>query len=103
MAYIKVDHSKFSTTASVVDSYVKLMKTKMNSAQGEVDNLARNWQGVDFAQFRTQWNKVTNGESTYSEMIKALENYSKFLRFASEKYKDAQTNAVNSANRLPRY
>ena len=33
----------------------------------------------------------------------ALESYASFLRFAGNKYKDAQTNAVNRANRLPKW
>lgn len=103
MAYIKVDHSKFSGTASAVDSYVTQLRNKMSSAESEVNNMSSIWQGSDFTQFKSQWNKVTNGESTYSEMIKALESYSKFLKYAAEKYKDAQTKAVNRANSLPRW
>ena len=57
----------------------------------------------DFIEFKKQWDMVTDGESTYAEMIKALESYSKFLLHAGEKYKNAQINAVNRANRLPKY
>ena len=103
MAYIKVDHSKFEPAASAIDSYVTLMKSKMRSAEGEVTTLSTTWQGVDFNQFKTQWNKVTSNDSTYMNMLKALEEYAKFLRFAGGKYKDAQTKAVNRANGLPKY
>lgn len=103
MAYIKVDHSKFSGAACAVDTYVTQLRNKMNSAEGEVNNMSSIWQGSDYTQFKSQWNKVTNGESTYSEMVKSLESYSKFLKYAAEKYKDAQTKAVNRANSLPRW
>lgn len=103
MAYIKVDHSKFSGVASAVDTYVTQLRNKMNSAEGEVNNMSSIWQGSDYTQFKSQWNKVTNGESTYSEMVKSLESYSKFLKYAAEKYKAAQTKAVNRANSLPRW
>lgn len=103
MAYIRVDHSKFARTASEVEAYVSLMKKKMAAAQGEVDNMANSWQGSDFAQFKSQWEKVTEKESTYKEMEEALENYAKFLRYAEEKYKDAQAKAVNKANSLPKW
>ena len=103
MAYIKVDHSKFGSAASAVDSYVSLMKSKMGSADNEVNLLSASWQGSDYTQFKTEWDKVTNKESTYSEMIKSLESYSKFLKYAESKYKDAQSKAVNRANNLPRY
>ena len=103
MAYIKVDHSKFGSAANTIDAYISQMKSKMGSANNEVDLLSSNWQGADYTQFKFEWDKVTNNESTYSEMIKSLEAYSKYLRFAENKYKDAQSKAVNRANNLPRY
>ena len=103
MAYIKVDHSKFESAASALDDYVVLMKSKMSSAQGEVTTLSSNWQGADYNQFKTQWDKVTNGDSTYAQMVKSMESYAKYLRYAAGKYKDAQSKAVNRASALPKY
>ena len=103
MAYIKVDHSKFENAASAVDSYVGLMKSKMRSAQGEITTLSSSWQGSDFTQFRTEFDKVDNSDSTHDKMIKALESYSKFLRYAGGRYKSAQSKAVDRANGLPRW
>ena len=103
MANIKVDHSKFAGTATAVDNYVRLLKTRMNQANNEVTHMARAWEGADYTRFANQWSKVTNGESTYAEMVKSLEAYAKFLRMAESKYKQAQINAVNRANSLPRW
>lgn len=103
MAYIKVDHSKFGSAVSAIDTYVSQMKSKMGNANNEVNLLSSSWQGADFTQFKTEWDKVTNKESTYSEMMKSLEAYSKYLKYAESKYKDAQSKAVNRANNLPRY
>lgn len=103
MAYIKVDHSKFESAASAIDTYIALMKSKMQSAQGEITLLSSNWQGEDFAQFKKQWDNVTNSDSTYTQMIKSLESYAKYLRYAASKYMDAQLKAVNRANNLPKY
>lgn len=103
MAYIKVDHSKFESAAVAVDKYTTLMKNKMRSSQGEVTTLASNWQGSDFAQFRLAFDKVDNVDSTHAQMLKSLESYAKYLRFASSKYKEAQARAVNRANSLPRW
>lgn len=102
MAYIKVDCSKLEATASSIDSYVALMKKKMLSAQGEVTTLSKSWQGNDSAQFQHQWDKVTNKDSTYSQMVKSLESYAKYLRMAAKKYKEAQSKAINRANSLPK-
>ena len=103
MAYIKVDHSKFETAASSIDTYISQLESKMIRANGEVNNLSSNWQGDDAVHFKSQWNTVANNDSTYVKMTKSLEAYSKSLRYAAKLYKDAQTNAVNNANGLPRY
>ena len=103
MAYIYVNHSEFSNAAGAIDTYINLLRNKLNSAQGEVDNMSNIWQGYDYNQFKVQWNKITAGDSTYSEMIKSLESYSKFLKYAAEKYKDAQARAINRANSLPKW
>lgn len=103
MASIKVDHSKFAGAADAVDSYVSGMKKYMNSAESEVNGLASAWLGADYTQFKAQWNQMEDSDATYTQMIKALEGYSKFLKYAADKYKDAQTKAVNRANGLPKY
>ena len=103
MAYIKVDHSKFEETASAIDTYVSLMKNNMRGAQGEVTSLSSSWQGADSTQFRTEVDKVDNEDSTHTRMVKSLESYAYYLRFAANKYKDAQARAINRANGLPRW
>ena len=103
MAYIKVDHSKFEGTASAVDGYVRVLKEKMRRAQGEVAALSSSWQGADATRFRKEFDKVDNEDATHTQMVKALESYAQFLRYAANKYKDAQTKAVNRANNLPKW
>ena len=100
MGFIRVNHSQFEAAASEIEDYVANHKKYMVSAGQEVTTLTSTWQGKDATQFQTQWNKVTNNDSTSHNMTKALENYAKFLRYAASQYKDAQTKAVNSANRL---
>ena len=103
MAYIKVDHSKFDSAASAVEEYIDFMEGRMNSVQEEITTLSSSWQGTDFIQFKTEYDKVDNDDSTYVQMKKSLESYAKYLRYAANKYKDAQARAVNRANNLPRY
>jgi len=103
MAYIKVDYSKLEKTASAVENYVKLMKKNMRKAQAEVTTLSSSWQGSDYIQFKTEFNKVDNANSTHSQMVKTLDSYSKYLRFAAGKYKGAQDRAMSRANALPRW
>ncbi len=100
MAFINVDHSKFASAASAIDTYVSSMKNNMSAANSEVNVLSASWGGSDSSHFKTKWDEVDNDESTYHQMKKSLESYSDFLEYAAEKYKTAQTNAVNKANRL---
>ena len=100
MAFINVDRTRLDRAAGVIETYVKNHRNKMNSANAEVTALSKAWQGTDFTQFRTQWNKVTEKGATSDKMLTSMENYAKFLRFASNKYKEAQTNAVNRANSI---
>ncbi|MBQ1821537.1 MAG: WXG100 family type VII secretion target [Clostridia bacterium] len=99
---IKVDHSKLESTASQIEQYVQTLKRKMKNADGEINTLSSTWQGKDATQFRSKWNAVTNQDSVYANTVKQLESYAQFLRYAAQKYKEAQTKAINSANSLPR-
>lgn len=103
MPKIKVDHSEFEKTAKEIDVYVKVLKDNMIKSQSEVTSLSSAWQGTDFTQFKKEFSQIDNKDSTHEQMVKALESYASFLRFAGNKYKDAQTNAVNRANRLPKW
>lgn len=103
MAYIKVNHRQLENTAAEIDAYVDVLKRKMNNAQSDVTALSSFWEGSDYIQFKSEFNKLDDKYSAHSQMIKALESYSNYLKAAAKKYKDAQSNAVNRANDLPRW
>lgn len=103
MAYIKVDHSKFTYTVDKLDSFITMIKKNIQNANTEIDILSLSWQGSDFAQLKKEWNKVDNNDSIQMQMIKNLESYGRFLKYASSRYKDAQAKAIDRANRLPKY
>lgn len=102
MAYIRVNHAQLSATATEIDAYISLLKSKMASAQLEINQLTTNWQGADSAQFKTKWETVTNKESTYYSLISQLESYANYLRHAAQEYSNAQEHAIDRANKLPR-
>lgn len=97
---IKVDHSKFESTANKIDNYISEAKRKMNSMNNEMSGLMSGFSGKDAAAFSGQWDKVDEEGSVYRNMNKSLQSYSDFLREAGKKYRDAQTNAINRANRI---
>ena len=103
MASIKVDHSKFEPAAKEIDEYVAYLRKQMREVQNDGWNLMQNWQGADYVQFRARLDKIDNSDSTHAQMIKALESYAKFLRYAGQKYRDAQADAIRRANSLPKY
>ena len=103
MAKIKVDHSQFERTASVIDTYIRNHKNKMNSIDDSIAALGTTWQGSDYDQLQTEWQQIKGTDSTSDKMLKSLDGYADFLRFAANKYKSAQANAINRANNLPKY
>lgn len=103
MANIKVDHSQFERTASAIDTYIRNHKSKMNSIDNSITALGTAWQGSDYSQLQNEWQQIKGADSISDKMLKSLDSYADFLRFAANKYKSAQANAINRANRLPRY
>lgn len=101
--YIKVDHSELKSASSAIDKYVDLMKKRMNSAQGEVASLFAEWQGSDSFQFRSEFDKVDDADSVHMRMLKALESYAQYLKYASNRYKAAQVNAISRANNISKF
>jgi uncharacterized protein YukE len=100
MSFINVDHSKLEKTAGVIDDYVKNHKDNMNSANNEITTLGKTWKGIDYNELKKRWDLAISKESTSQKMISSLENYSKFLRFASNEYKKTQKNAIKRANSI---
>lgn len=103
MANIKVDHSQFEKAASSIESYITKHKIKMKNIEQSVTSLGTSWQGEDYNQLKTECQQMSASGSTSDKMLKSLDNYADFLRFAANKYKSAQANAINRANNLPRY
>ena len=103
MANIKVDHSQLERTASTIDTYISKHKTKMNNIDQSIVSLGASWQGSDYNQLKKEWQQIKGPDSTSDKMLKSLDNYADYLRFAANKYKSAQINAINRANKLPKY
>lgn len=98
--YIRADHSQFEAAAGAIDSYRDFMKNKMKLANMEINILSVGWQGKDFEQFKSQWNKIESKGSIYNNMKEFLESYAKFLRHASKRYKETQQKAVERARAI---
>lgn len=103
MAYVKVDYSKFEHAASAIDTYISRHRSNMNNIDREITNLSATWQGKDYISLKNEWNEMKAHGSTSDKMIKSLKSYAEYLRMAAKKYKEAQSNAVNRANSLPRW
>lgn len=101
MSYTKVDYNKFEHAADAIDTYVSRHETNMRKIDTEINELSISWQGTDYLSLKKEWNQINASDSSSGQMIKSLKNYANFLRFAANKYKSAQANAINIANRLP--
>lgn len=100
MSYIKADYDRLEQTSKSVQDYAAGVKKKMEQASDEIAGLSSAWSGSDYNNFKLQWDKAAGSDSAYSKIINFLDSYSKLLSFASLKYKEAQTRAVNCADNL---
>lgn len=98
--FIEVDHSKFESAATAIEDYMTLVKNNMSSAGDEVSTMSANWKGDDYTQFLAKWSTIQDEGSVSSNMSKALGAYAEFLRYCSQTYKQAQSNAVNRATNI---
>lgn len=100
---IKVNHNVLDTAANTIDEHIRNMDSKIGKANTSVTTMLATWQGNDANEFKIKWDTVDDADSTHGMMRKSLESYSYFLRNASSKYKNAQINAINRANSLPKW
>ena len=99
---IEADRAKLTEAAASVESFLTRMKNCMDRSGREVQALSASWEGGDFTRFFMEWERVSAPGSVFSEWQKTLENYAALLRFAEEKYRKAQQDAVNRADALQR-
>ena len=102
MAKIQVDHSRLNAVADTVETDAKGIKSQMAKAQLSVMQMAIGWQGKDASKFLKKWETNYEANAAYKLTIYQMEAYARYLRYAAKQYKDAQTKALNSANKLPR-
>ncbi len=103
MGYIRVEYSRIDNAISEINAHTSFIENKMKIAQTSIDNLAANWKGSDFEEFKRKWEENFLNDSVYSKMKKSLTSYSEYLSYAKKQYSDAQRRAINRANNLPRW
>lgn len=99
MAQIKVNHKKLGQLGSDINSYQRELKKEYRIMNDYVINM-RPWVGIDEMKFEAKWQGIISGGSVSGALIDSLGNYGDMLITVSNKYKMAQMNAVNKANRL---
>ena len=78
MAYIKVNHSQFETTATAIETYITKHKNNMNSIDNSITSLNASWQGIDYNQVKREWQQINAFDSTSGKMLTAMQNYANF-------------------------
>lgn len=99
LAYINVNYNQIMKTASDVDTYVNKLKQSMKEIDWRMWELNSNWKGKDSTVFFKEWSDIKSNNSTSSRMLTSLENYSNSLKFAANRYRDIQLQAISRATR----
>ena len=100
MTYIRVNHKRLALTVAEIDEQIQRMQKLTQKADSSVsgDGLKKVWRGKDKDRFVDQWkNAAVNKNSSYSEMMKHLEEYADFLNTAYKKYLNAQSEAISNS------
>lgn len=100
MAYIKADIIQFNQTADSIDEYIRKTENHMKSIDSTIASLGAAWQGDDYNQTCKEWNEINSKGSTTDKMLISLKNYANAIRKSGNKYKSAQSRAINRANIL---
>lgn len=100
MCYIAVNHQILIEAASDMKIHELIHNNILNQANNTVANLEMKWSGMDYTQYKAQWSRITADDSTSKNITNKMSEFSEFLRYASEQYKNAQITAVSHAKKI---
>ena len=100
MAYICVNTSKLRSAADSIERYVQLHRQQMQHSEASLVDLHSSWSGVDYQQLMIEWDQMSSNHSVSGNMLRALENQVKDLRWAAKEYDKAKNRALSRAKRL---
>lgn len=101
--YIAVNHKILEQTAADIDECITKHNQYLEQASENVRNMSSIWEGSDYIKYCEQWGMLTNNDSTSKAIIKNMQNYADYLCYCAKKYKEAQANAINKANNIPKW
>lgn len=102
MPHIRVDNDEIEKMIGQINMCLEQMNGQMRMATDTIIAMEANWRGSDYSVFRQKWNKIINNDSSYMKEMEQLKYILSKLRYATSKYKVAQRNSFDRANRLPR-
>ena len=94
---IMVEPSRLDTAASKIEALVGEYQKLYAQLYSEVDGLGAAWKGQDNVAFVTQ---IKGFEDDFQNMSAIMSEYARFLRDSATKYRETQTEVMNSARRL---
>jgi hypothetical protein len=104
MALIEVNHRTLRDVASEITSYCSVQDREMRSADTDIKSmLFSDWMGSDAQEFGKKWEGVDDNNSTSIKFRDSLKNFGDNLTACANEYENAQGDAYNEANRLPKY
>ena len=101
--YIKTECEKMVKTAENIEAQIAEIKKLMTNSSTAVLEMRSGFRGADYDAFYAKWDSLWTEDSTYSTLVKRLESYAKFLRYAAEQYEYVQEQAQLRSNRIPKY
>jgi WXG100 family type VII secretion target len=94
---IKVDPAVLKSTAGKIDAQAAQYRQQFGQLYTEVNNMKSAWQGADNQAFTTQ---IESFKPEFEKMAKLMDEYSQFLKSASDAYQKTQDEIRTAASKL---
>lgn len=98
MANIKVDWNELSHKGELMVTESGNMETILGNIKTEITNLDQTWQSNSAEQMIGYINGVMT--TTFEKYKKVVEEYGKYLKEASKRYSETESNLTGEANKM---
>ena len=100
MDIIEVNHSSLRQAANDFRQYAREGNSITTNTVQTCESLSRSWNGNDFTAFITRARGLDSQDSYLRRLCSALNSFADKLEYSADKYRKAQADAINRANRL---
>ena len=97
MSLINVDLDILDKARQEIDDFLEYEKNQTNMTNIVVEEIGYCWKGVDYTQFKSKWEEITNDSSIYHRTQREFQSMSSYLSRCYTDYTTMQSDLKNIA------